>query len=130
MSDEMPRWALHAAEGSPRPSWWTRDAVRLCGHPAERRRLAAGAVGGDLGIPGLAGADDGMELAQDRAGQDGLGLGGLELVDLARGQVPVPGGIDRVVLHRAPDCPPGRGPQLRSAGAGSRARPAKVPDMR
>jgi hypothetical protein len=56
-----------------------------------------------------------MELAQDRASEHGLGLGGLELVRLARGQVPVAGGIDRVVPHRAPDRAPGRGPQVRSA---------------
>ena len=30
---------------------------------ASRRRLAAGAVGGDVGIPGLAAGDDGMQRA-------------------------------------------------------------------
>jgi hypothetical protein len=43
----------------------------------------------DVGIPDLTVGNDGAELAQDRASEDGLGLGGLELVRLARGQVPV-----------------------------------------
>ena len=62
-----------------------RSGSRLHQHP----RVVAGAVGGDVGIPGLAGGDDGMELTQDRAGQDRLGLGGLELVGIASGEVPV-----------------------------------------
>src|SRR5262245_14217166 len=100
MSDEIPLGVLNAAEGSPRPSWWTRDASRwgcgLGGHRLEG--FLAGAVGGDVGAPGLAAGDDGVQLPQDRGGDHGLGLDRFELVGLTGGQVPVAGGVDAVVL--------------------------------
>jgi hypothetical protein len=57
-----------------------------------------------------AGGDDGVQLPQDRAGDDGLGLGGLEPVGLPAGQVPVAGGVHPVVLQASPHRPPGRHP--------------------
>ena len=39
-----------------------------------RRRLESGAVGGDDRIPFAAGGDDGVQLAQDRRGDDSLSL--------------------------------------------------------
>jgi hypothetical protein len=43
-------------------------------------------VGGDDRIPFAACGDDGMLLAQDRRGDDGLGLGGGEFVVLPAGE--------------------------------------------
>ena len=66
------------------------------------------AVGGDLGVPGSAGGDHGVQVSQDRGGDHGLGLGGLEFVVLAGGQVPIPGGVDRVGALGSPDRSPRR----------------------
>jgi hypothetical protein len=50
-----------------------------CGSGREGcRHWAAVAVGGDGGVPGLAGGDDGMQMAQDRSSDDALRLGRLE----------------------------------------------------
>jgi len=38
--------------------------------------LPPAAVGGDLGVPGLSGGDDGVQLSEDRRRDDGLCLGG------------------------------------------------------
>ena len=65
------------------------------------------AVVGDDGVPALPGDDDGVKVTQDGGGEDGLGLGGPELVVLAAGQVPVAGGVDGVGALRSPDRPPG-----------------------
>jgi hypothetical protein len=70
-----------------------------------------GAVGGQERVAPLAGGDHGVELAQDRGGDDSLGLGRFESVVFAGGQVPVAGGIDRVGVHGAPDRAPGGQPQ-------------------
>jgi hypothetical protein len=48
-----------------------------------------------------------MQVPQDRRGEDGLGLGGSQLVVLTGGQVPVEGGIDGVRALGSPDSAPG-----------------------
>jgi Plasmid pRiA4b ORF-3-like protein len=53
----------------------------------ERRAVVPGAVGCGGWIPGLPGGDDGVQVPQDRGGDDGLRLGGRELVLLPAGQV-------------------------------------------
>jgi hypothetical protein len=53
-----------------------------------------GAVGGDVLVLGPAGGDHGVQLPQDRGGDDGLGLGDGEPVGLSAGQMREPGGID------------------------------------
>ena len=68
-----------------------------------------GAVGGDLGVPALAGDDDGLELAQQRAGDDRLGLGRGQPVPVSGGEVNRPefrGGSVRWFLFpsRAAEC--------------------------
>ena len=70
---------LNAAWGSPRPSarvaaFWN---VRLGG---EGDLAVLGPAAGDAGVPGLAGGDHGVELSQDRGGDHGLRLGGLQPV--------------------------------------------------
>jgi hypothetical protein len=76
------------------------------------------AVDGDGGIPGLAGGDDGVQVAQEGGGEDGLGLGGSQFVVLAGGQVPVAGGVDRVGQAGGPHGAPGGQPQPGPALAG------------
>src|ERR1035437_6237109 len=80
-----------------------------------RRRLESGAVGGDDRIPFAAGGDDGVHLAQDRCGDDGLGLRGGEFVVLPAGQIRVAGVIDRVGALGSPNRPPRRQAPPRSA---------------
>jgi hypothetical protein len=63
---------------------------RLPRSGGDRYRVVFGAVGGNHRIPFAAGGDDGMKLAQDRRGDDGLGLG--------RGE--------RLVGQGMPPCPP------------------------
>ena len=46
-------------------------------------RGVLGAMGGDDGVPALPGGDHGVQVAQDRGGDDGLRLGRRELVVLA-----------------------------------------------
>ena len=70
----------------------------------------SGAVGGDGGVPPLAGGDHGVQVPQDRRGDDGLGLGGPQLVVLAGGQVAVAGGVDGVCSLGSPDRAPGGQP--------------------
>jgi hypothetical protein len=41
------------------------------------------AVGGDGGVPGLAGGDHGVQVPQDRRGDNGLGLGDGEFVPVS-----------------------------------------------
>ena len=55
-------------------------------------------VSGDVRVPGVPGGDNGVQLPPDRGGDDGLGLGGLEPVGGAAGQVPVAGRVHPVVL--------------------------------
>ena len=57
-------------------------------------------------VPGLAGGDHGMQMAQDRGSDDALRLGWLELVVLPRGQVPISGRVDGVRALSALDCAP------------------------
>lgn len=52
-----------------------------------------------------------MQVAQDRRGDRGLGLGRGELVVLAAGEVAVAGSVDRVGSLGAPDRAPRREPQ-------------------
>ncbi len=52
-----------------------------------------------------------MQVPQDRGGDDGLRLGGSQLVVLAAGQVPVAGGVDRVRALGSPHGAPGGQPQ-------------------
>ena len=72
--------------------------------------------------------DHGVEVSQDRGGDHGLGLGRLELVVLAGGQMPVASAVDGVGALGSPDRPPGRDTQAWSALAGELVRPVKVPD--
>src|SRR3954452_10481127 len=72
-----------------------------CGGPPR-----SGAVSSDLGVPDLPGGDHSVDVAQDRGGDHGLSLGGLEPVLLA-GQVPVAGTVDRVGALGSPDRSPG-----------------------
>ena len=90
-------------------------SAALAGQAASAVRLLPGAVGGDARVPGLAGGDHGVQVPQDRGGDDGLGLGGRELVVLAAGQVLVAGAVDGVGALRSPDRAPGRQPQPGSA---------------
>ena len=83
-------------------------AACLCSSGGERCGVLLGAVRRDGWIPGLAGSDDGVQVPQDRGGDDGLRLGGGELVVLSAGQVLVAGGIDRVGTLRSPDGAPWR----------------------
>src|SRR3954447_23308142 len=115
MSVEVPV-VLNAAQGSPRPSASIRHDVMSGGEVGGG--LGSGAVGGDVGVPGLAGGDDGMQVSQDRGGDHGLGLGWLELVVLAGGQVPVAGSVDGGGALGSPDGSPGRDPEPWSALAG------------
>src|SRR5215207_9747957 len=96
---------LYAAEGSPRPPAW-RSCASWSGSGGWFEPWSA-AVGGDGGIPDPAGGDHGVQVAQDRRGDDGLGLGGPQLVVLPAGQVPVAGGIDGVGSLCSPDRAPG-----------------------
>jgi hypothetical protein len=81
------------------------------GSGSELGLVCSGAVGGDGGVAGLAGGDDRMEVAQDRGGDHGLGLGRLELVVLPGGQVPVTGAVDGVGALGSPDRAPGSHPE-------------------
>src|SRR6476659_11400481 len=67
---------------------------------------ATRAVCGAARVPGLAGADHGVQVSQDRCGDDGLCLGRLEPVVLTRGEVAVAGAIDGVRALGAPDRAP------------------------
>ena len=74
-------------------------AVSLCRNGCsggERCGVVPCAVGRGDRIPGLSGGDDGVQLPQDRRGDDGLRLGGRELVLLPADEVLVTGGEDRV----------------------------------
>src|SRR3954467_5450088 len=84
-----------------------------CGGPPR-----SGAVSSDLGVPDLPGGDHSVDVAQDRGGDHGLSLGGLESVVLAGGQVPVAGTVDRVGALGSPDRSPGGDPQPGPALAG------------
>jgi hypothetical protein len=64
--------------------------------------VSPGAVPGDGRVPGVAGDDDRVQLAQHRGRDDALRLGRGELVVLAIGQVPVAGGVDGVGLQPQP----------------------------
>ena len=64
-------------------------------------------MSGDVRVPGLAGGDNGVQLAQNHGRDGGLGLGRLKPVGLPGGQVPVAGGVDSVVLQASPHRPPG-----------------------
>ena len=66
-----------------------------------------GAVGGDRGVPLLVGADDGVQVSQDRGGDDGVGLRDFQLVRLSGGQIGEAGCIDGVGSLGSPDRPPG-----------------------
>jgi hypothetical protein len=99
---------LNAAQGSPGRQLCTATMTsgsELGGPPR------SGAVSGDLGVPDLPGGDHSMDVAQDRGGDHGLSLGGLEPVVLAGGQVPVAGTVDRVGALGPPDRSPGSDPQ-------------------
>jgi hypothetical protein len=62
---------------------------------SDRARLPMlSAVGGDVGVPGAAAGDDGVQVPQDRRRDHGLRLGRAELVLLAGGQVSVSGGVE------------------------------------
>ena len=95
--------------------------IRLCrNHPHDRGLPSA--VRGDVRVPGLPGGDDGLQLTQDRRCDDGLGLGGLEPVDLAAVQVSVAGGVNPAVLQASPNRAPGGHPQPPAAGAAGLSR--------
>ena len=79
---------------------------RLVLSGGDRHPVVVGAVGGDDRIPLAAGGDDGVQLAQDRRGDDGLSLGRGQFVVLPAGQVPVAGVIDRVGVLSSPNRPP------------------------
>jgi hypothetical protein len=99
---------LNAAQGSPGRQLCaatTTSGSELGGPPR------SGAVSGDLGVPDFPGGDHSMDVAQDRGGDHGLSLGGLEPVVLAGGQVPVAGTVDRVGALGPPDRSPGSDPQ-------------------
>ena len=70
------------------------------------------AVGGDDRVPGLPGGDHGVKVPQDRGGDDGLRLGGPQLVLLPAGQVLVAGPVDAVGKPQA-----SAGPSACSSGA-------------
>ena len=53
---------------------------RLVLSGGDGHRVVAGAVGRDHRIPFVTGGDDGVQLAQDRRGDDGLGLVGVSLL--------------------------------------------------
>jgi hypothetical protein len=81
---------------------------RQLGGPAavsggQRRLTGPAAVRGDERIPGLPAGDDGMQVPLDYRGDDGLGLGGGQLVLRAAGQVVVAGTVDRISPLGAPD---------------------------
>ena len=67
MTDEIPEGVLNAAVGSPRSlagDAWTPALMSLvCLGGDHLHGCLPGAVGGDLGVPALAGDDDGVELA-------------------------------------------------------------------
>ena len=69
-------------------------------------------------IPCLAAGDDGVQMAQDRRGDHGLGLSDGQLVHLPSRQVRESGGVDGVRTLCSPDGAPGREPQCWSALAG------------
>jgi hypothetical protein len=72
---------LNAAEGSPRPLLYPLRLTRSGGEPGWCL-LVSGAVGGDVRVPRLAGADDRVQLAQEGGGEHGLRLCRYELVVL------------------------------------------------
>lgn len=67
-----------------------------------------GAVGGDRRVPSLAGADDCVQMSQDRGSDHGMSLRDFQLVRLASGQMGEAGGIDGVGSLGSPDRTPGR----------------------
>jgi hypothetical protein len=87
----------------PRRARPDRQVERRDGESGGHLPAVADAVDGDVGIPRLAGGDDGVQLLQNGRGDHGLGLGGGELVGLACGQVLVAGGVDVVAALGAPD---------------------------
>jgi hypothetical protein len=102
---------------------------RSCWSGGECCLAVPGPVGGDDRIPGLPGGDDGMQVPQDRGGDDGLRLGGRELVLVPAGQVLVAGAVDRVDALGSPDRPPGRQAQPWAPLAGEPGpAPVKAPD--
>lgn len=72
---------LNAAQGLARPS--TLIGYDRCSGDEVGGHLGAGAMGGDLRVPGLTGGDHRVQVPQDRGDEHGLRLGGLELVVLA-----------------------------------------------
>jgi hypothetical protein len=102
----------------PRRARPDRQVERRDGESGGHLAAVADAVDGDVGIPRLAGGDDGVQLLQNGRGDHGLGLGGGELVGLACGQMLVAGGVDVVAALGAPDRPPGGQTQGGSALTG------------
>src|SRR3954452_11607201 len=121
-----------AGEGRGCP--WSFAGCHLHAHAGSARSVSYGALGsgggtslacwalrvesaGDGGVPGGAGGDDGVELAQQAAGDGDPGLGGGELVVARAGQGRVWGGARGFFPHRRPPRPPGRQPELGPASA-------------
>src|SRR6266542_2411890 len=82
-------------------------AAPLTGSGGELPALPPGAVGRGGWIPCLPGGDDRVQLPQDRGGDDGLGLGGRELVLVPAGQVLVAGPVYGAGALGSPDGAPG-----------------------
>jgi hypothetical protein len=100
-------------------------AVGLTRPGFRRQHLLPEAVSRRDWVPRLPGGDHGVQVPQDRRRDDGLGLGGRELVQIPAGQVLVEGPVDRLAVLDSPRRPPCGQPQPRPALAGSRVRPVK-----
>lgn len=94
MSDEMPEGSPCRRGLAPTQLLGFVDASRVSDGQAAIG-ASTGAVGGDGGVPHLAGGDDRVQLPQQGRRHGGLGLGGLERMLGTGGQVGVVGGVDR-----------------------------------